>query len=138
MSPIPNSWRARLRHGARARLHGSLELDHTSIPVEIAVRLDVDDEERVSLHLTLPVDQAGQDEAATRLSPRERKVVSLIGMGKQTDEIARLLFITPATVRTHVRNAMSKVDAHTRAQLVARVFGNGDYLRPMGDDALEE
>ena len=56
----------------------------------------------------------------------ERKVVSVIGMGKGTDEIARLLFITPHTVRTHVRNAMSKVGAHTRAELTAIVLRAGE------------
>jgi DNA-binding NarL/FixJ family response regulator len=138
VTPIPKSWQARLRQGARARLRGSIDFEHTSIPVELAVRLDVDEQERVSVHVTLPVDQGGQGEAATRLTPRERKVVSLIGMGNETDEIARRLFIAPATVRTHVRNAMSKVDAHTRAQLVARVYGNGEDMLPMEDDARGE
>jgi DNA-binding CsgD family transcriptional regulator len=138
VSPIPNTWQAQLRQGARARLRGSIEFEHVSIPVEVTVRLDVDDQERVSLHVTLPVDQGGQGEVAARLTPRERKVVSLIGMGNETDEIARLLFIAPATVRTHVRNAMSKVDAHTRAHLVARVYGRGEGMLPMEDDARGE
>jgi DNA-binding CsgD family transcriptional regulator len=133
MSPIPKSWSAQLRQGARARFRGSLDLEHSSIPLEVAVRLDVEDE-RVSVHLTLPDAQAG-GEPATLLTPREREVVSLIGMGNETDEIAHLLFIAPATVRTHVRNAMSKVGARTRAQLVARVLGNSGYMGRMGDDA---
>jgi DNA-binding NarL/FixJ family response regulator len=37
-------------------------------------------------------------------------------------------------VRTHVRNAMSKLGAHTRAELVARVFADDDDLMdPIGE-----
>jgi DNA-binding NarL/FixJ family response regulator len=56
------------------------------------------------------------------LTNREREVVTLIAMGKETDQIAQTLHVSPATVRTHVRNAMSKLGAHTRAQLVAIVL----------------
>jgi DNA-binding CsgD family transcriptional regulator len=34
-------------------------------------------------------------------------------------DIAEELSISPETVRTHVRNAMAKLDVHTRAELVA-------------------
>jgi DNA-binding CsgD family transcriptional regulator len=40
-------------------------------------------------------------------------------MGLETNEIAQELHVSPETVRTHVRNAMAKLGAHTRAQLVA-------------------
>jgi DNA-binding CsgD family transcriptional regulator len=35
------------------------------------------------------------------------------------------LHISPDTVRTHVRNAMTKMGARSRAQLVAKVLGDG-------------
>ena len=35
------------------------------------------------------------------------------------EEIGRSLFISPETVRTHVRKAMAKLDADTRTQAVA-------------------
>jgi DNA-binding CsgD family transcriptional regulator len=53
------------------------------------------------------------------LTRREREVVTLIALGGETAEIARELHISPETVRTHVRNARSKLGARTRAQLVA-------------------
>jgi DNA-binding CsgD family transcriptional regulator len=53
------------------------------------------------------------------LTHREREVVTLIALGHETAEIGRELHISPETVRTHVRNAMSKLGARTRAQLVA-------------------
>ena len=46
-------------------------------------------------------------------------MISLIAMGRGTQDIAETLHVAPSTVRTHVRNSMSKLGAHTRAQLVA-------------------
>ena len=48
-----------------------------------------------------------------------------MALGASTPRIAADLFLSPATVRSHVRNAMVKTDAHTRAQLVAIVMGDG-------------
>jgi DNA-binding CsgD family transcriptional regulator len=59
------------------------------------------------------------------LTPREREVVRRVALGATTRRIASDLFLSPATVRSHIRNAMSKTNAHTRAQLVAIVLGEG-------------
>jgi DNA-binding CsgD family transcriptional regulator len=59
------------------------------------------------------------------LTPREREVVRRVALGASTRRIAADLYLSPATVRSHVRNAMVKTNAHTRAQLVAIVLGNG-------------
>jgi len=59
------------------------------------------------------------------LTPREREVVRCLALGQCTRQIAADLHLSPATVATHVRNAMVKTDAHTRAQLVAIVLGDG-------------
>ncbi len=55
----------------------------------------------------------------SHLTPREREVVELVALGANTRAIASKLTLSPETVRTHVRNAMDKTGAHTRAQLVA-------------------
>jgi DNA-binding CsgD family transcriptional regulator len=52
-------------------------------------------------------------------------VVHRVALGATTRQIASDLFLSPATVRAHVRNAMTKTKAHTRAQLVAIVLGDG-------------
>ena len=49
----------------------------------------------------------------------------LVAAGETGPEIAEQLQISHATVRTHVRNAMSKVGARSRAHLVAKALGNG-------------
>jgi PAS domain S-box-containing protein len=59
------------------------------------------------------------------LTPREREVVRRVALGASTRQIAADMFLSPATVRSHVRNAMVKTGAHTRAQLVAIVLGEG-------------
>jgi DNA-binding CsgD family transcriptional regulator len=59
------------------------------------------------------------------LTPREVQIVERVALGGSTPQIAIDLNLSPATVRSHVRNAMVKTGAHTRAQLVALMLGNG-------------
>jgi DNA-binding NarL/FixJ family response regulator len=56
---------------------------------------------------------------ATKLTQRERDVLRLLADGLANEEIGKRLFISPETVRTHVRKAMAKLDADTRTQAVA-------------------
>jgi DNA-binding NarL/FixJ family response regulator len=62
------------------------------------------------------------------LSDREREILSLIGAGRSNTEIAEELFISMATVKTHVRHVFAKLDLRDRAQavVVARDAGLGD------------
>jgi DNA-binding CsgD family transcriptional regulator len=53
------------------------------------------------------------------LSPREREILVLLSEGLTGRAIARRLFLSPETVRTHVRNATTKLGAKTRVQAVA-------------------
>jgi DNA-binding NarL/FixJ family response regulator len=53
------------------------------------------------------------------LTQREREVLRLLADGMSNEEIGKNLFISPETVRTHVRKAMAKLDADTRTQAVA-------------------
>ena len=64
---------------------------------------------------------ASSDAAAkvTKLTQRERDVLRLLADGLTNEEIGKRLFISPETVRTHVRKAMDKLDADTRTQAVA-------------------
>jgi len=63
------------------------------------------------------------------LSPREREIVGLLARGESGEEIAEQLFLSPHTVRTHVRNAMAKTNAHTRAHLVALATQGGQITK---------
>ena len=53
------------------------------------------------------------------LTPREAEVLAHVADGLSHDEIGRRLSISPETVRTHVRKAMTKLEADTRTQAVA-------------------
>ncbi len=55
------------------------------------------------------------------LSERERQIVALVARGAGTSEIARELFLSPHTVRDHVKAMFAKVGVSTRGELVARV-----------------
>jgi DNA-binding NarL/FixJ family response regulator len=56
------------------------------------------------------------------LTQREREVLRLLADGHSNEEIGKALFISPETVRTHVRKAMDKLDADTRTQAVAKAL----------------
>ena len=58
------------------------------------------------------------------MSDRERQVLALVADGLANEEIADQLMISPETVRTHVRNAMRKLGAHTRAHAVVEALRN--------------
>lgn len=54
-----------------------------------------------------------------QLSKREREILGMLSDGFSTDEVAEKLTLSAHTVRTHVKNAMRKLDASTRAHAVA-------------------
>jgi DNA-binding CsgD family transcriptional regulator len=55
---------------------------------------------------------------ALGLSPREAEMAVMIGRGLSNKEIAEQLFISPATVRTHIYNLYRKVGAGSRVELL--------------------
>ncbi|NRQ37761.1 response regulator transcription factor [Nonomuraea sp. NN258] len=59
------------------------------------------------------------------LTGREREVLALVGQGLSNHEIGAELFLSPATVRTHVSHAMAKLAARDRAQLVVIAYQTG-------------
>ncbi len=59
------------------------------------------------------------------LTNREREVMTLVAAGLSNDEIATRLFVSPATAKTHVNRAMTKLGARDRAQLVVYAYESG-------------
>lgn len=70
---------------------------------------DVDDRER-----SLPTLAR-----SSMLSRREREILGLLSRGLTTDDVAEELSLSAHTVRTHVKNAMRKLEATTRAHAIA-------------------
>jgi DNA-binding CsgD family transcriptional regulator len=62
----------------------------------------------------------------TRLTPREREVLQLLARGLNAPQIGAKLFVSPATVRTHVQNAMARLGASTRIQAVSIALERGE------------
>jgi DNA-binding CsgD family transcriptional regulator len=60
-----------------------------------------------------------------RLTSRELDVLELVAEGYSTAEIARALWITEETVRTHVKRTLARLEARTRAHAVAIAFRGG-------------
>jgi DNA-binding CsgD family transcriptional regulator len=67
----------------------------------------------------------GSDSPPAPLTPRELEVIMRVALGATSREIADDLYVTPETVRTHVRNAMAKTGTRTRAHLVAAAICRG-------------
>lgn len=75
---------------------------------------------------------ASRSVPADLLSDREREVLRLVAAGLTNAGIAETLFLSPHTVRTHVRNCLRKLGVSTRAQAVLalersepRILGKG-------------
>jgi PAS domain S-box-containing protein len=120
-------WRHFLRTGEYDGTRDLVRGDGTEVRVDFAARLADIAGRRMAIYVAI----AGGDSepfaiaraaAELGLTDREREVVTLIAMGLDTGDIAAELHISPETVRTHVRNAMAKLNVHTRAQLVAVVL----------------
>lgn len=66
-----------------------------------------------------------QEERLLVLTDREREVMALVAAGLSNHEIATMLIVSPATVKTHVGRAMIKLNARDRAQLVVFAYESG-------------
>ena len=78
--------------------------------------------ERLRGHEPPPASSAGHLPALTR---REREVLSLIVEGKDNNEIAAELVISPETVKTHVSTVLEKLDAENRLQAAVKSVRTG-------------
>ena len=63
--------------------------------------------------------------AVESLTPREREVFGLIAAGLSNPEIAEKLFLSEATVKTHVGHILAKLEARDRVQAVVIAYQTG-------------
>jgi DNA-binding NarL/FixJ family response regulator len=84
-------------------------------PDELLVRV-----ERLARRWT-PISEA----VASKLTKRERQVFRLLLEGREQDEIAGQLVISPRTVSTHIENILRKLGVKSRAQAVALAYREG-------------
>ena len=67
--------------------------------------------------------------ADDELTPREAEVLRLIAAGQSNREIARTLFVSEATVKTHVNRIFAKTGSRDRAQATRYAYTHG-YADP--------
>lgn len=65
------------------------------------------------------------DGGATSLTRKEREVLARLAEGRSNREIAELLFVTPATVKTHLGHIYAKLGVGTRQEATARAVAIG-------------
>jgi DNA-binding NarL/FixJ family response regulator len=78
----------------------------------------------VERFVTAPLPGA-EDRRLARLTEREREVLSLVGRGLSNAEIAGRLYLSEATVKTHVGRVLTKTGQRDRAQAVVLAYETG-------------
>jgi DNA-binding NarL/FixJ family response regulator len=74
--------------------------------------------------------EVGSTSAATPaelagLTARELDVLALVAQGRSNTEIGERLYVTPATVKTHISRLLMKLQARDRAQLIVISYESG-------------
>ena len=72
-----------------------------------------------------PAPSPGAPQQLDELSERELEVLKLIARGQSNDEIALELFVTRATVKTHVTHILTKLRLRDRVQAVVLAYESG-------------
>jgi DNA-binding NarL/FixJ family response regulator len=76
-----------------------------------------------------PVPPAEHAPALASLSAREREVLTALVRGASNAQIAKDLWISEATVKTHISSVLGKVGASSRVQAVVFAYESG-FVRP--------
>lgn len=110
-----------LNDAVRAGARGFVLKSSPPARLEAALRAVAAGGAFVDPELAALLSRDGQLHRLGSLSRRELEVLELLADGLNGQAIAERLFLSPETVRTHVRNATSKLGARTRVQAVAMV-----------------
>jgi DNA-binding CsgD family transcriptional regulator len=79
------------------------------------------------------------EEALAGLTPRQGEVARLAAAGRTNRQIARELWLSPETVKTHLRRALEHFDLHSKAELRLLLFElDGGPLRGAQRDPLRD
>jgi DNA-binding CsgD family transcriptional regulator len=133
---LEEQWQAFLTSGMAEGWYELYVPDHGAVPVEFSATANVlparhlsvfipHDKPSVEHRKTDLASQAGwtpvmaERSGPQQLTDREREVMTLIASGFHNGDVAKRLFLSPETVKSHVHNAMGKLGAHTRAHAVA-------------------
>ena len=112
-----------LRAGARGFLTKDAGADEIERAIAAVVRGDAVIDPAVQHHLVDAV--AGRPELPDGLTPREVEVLTLVAQGLSNTEIAAKLFVSEATVKSHINHLFAKTGVRDRAQAVTYAYQHG-------------
>jgi DNA-binding NarL/FixJ family response regulator len=81
--------------------------------------------EQVIIGSPMPATSVSDAPKLNPLTDREREVLALVASGLNNDEIAKELYLSPLTAKTHVSRILTKLGARDRAQLVVIAYETG-------------
>ncbi|MGL4884204.1 MAG: LuxR C-terminal-related transcriptional regulator [Waterburya sp.] len=81
------------------------------------------DQNIIQIKLSLPDNY--QQQITVSLSEREQEIMQLLAQGLRDQEIAQKLFISDRTVRFHINNTVTKLNARTRIQAMLKAYSQG-------------
>jgi DNA-binding NarL/FixJ family response regulator len=87
----------------------------------------------IEAHVRRPAPTHGVPPALAELTGRERDVLVQVAHGRSNREIAEILFISQATVKTHINRIFQKLGLAGRAQAVTLAYETG-LVEPGGTD----
>jgi DNA-binding NarL/FixJ family response regulator len=122
---------AALQAGARGYLTKDAGADEIARAIDAVRGGDAQLDPSVQRRLVDALATGGQPSRRRRadlpdgLTQREAEVLTLIAAGRSNAEIARELFISEATVKTHINNLFAKAGLRDRAQAVTYAYRKG-------------
>jgi DNA-binding NarL/FixJ family response regulator len=90
-----------------------------------AIREVADGREVIDRDLVGALSSRDEDTGLVPLSDREHEVLRLLSEGMTNKDVAAALFISRATVKSHIENILRKLEASDRAAAVAEGFRRG-------------
>lgn len=90
-------------------------------------------QDRESVIVTTIPENRGELQILEELSPREKQVLSLVACGYSNEKIAQLMFISPHTVKNHIRSILPKMKASDRTQAAVKAVKLGILDQVEGD-----
>jgi DNA-binding NarL/FixJ family response regulator len=112
-----------LRAGARGFLTKDSGAEEIERAIAAVTRGEAAIDPAVQHHLVEAV--AAKPELPHGLTPREAEVLALIAQGLSNGEIATKLFVSEATVKSHVNHLFAKTGVRDRAQAVTYAYRHG-------------
>jgi DNA-binding CsgD family transcriptional regulator len=135
---MEETWDAFLREGVGGGTFELLMPDGPRMEVEYSATANVEPGRHLSIFVVPPTkaDVGPEPPTMQRLSVREREVLAMVAMGESGAMIADILGISRATVETHVRKCLAKLEAKNRAHAIALGLQRGELAMDFGSPTI--